>query len=133
MFCYIYSNIYFHFQVYFKDWLLLHIPPHLHSCLELLPLEKMLDVVDSLFEDQPTFFQAWKLYKADVVAALELISITMYASTEEFPWNTGFGNIHNWEEFSKSAVRLSMTVLAKPAVIQNQKKWIQSISSIEVS
>jgi hypothetical protein len=94
----------------------------------------MLDIVNALFEDQQTFFQEWKHYEADVVAALELVRITMYASTEEFPWNTGFGNIRNWNEFSKSAVLLSMTVLANPDVIHhNQKKWIQSISTIEVS
>jgi len=93
----------------------------------------MLDIVDALFEDHQTFFQEWKRYEADVVAALELVSITMYASTEEFPWNNGFGSIRTWKEFSKSASRLSMTVLANPVVIQNQEKWIQSISSIEVS
>jgi len=93
----------------------------------------MLDVVDALFEDQSTFFQEWRRYEADVVAALELVSITVYASTEDFPWNTGFGNIRSWKAFSESAARLSITVLANPVVIQNQKKWIQSISSIEVS
>ncbi len=93
----------------------------------------MVTVVNALFENQQTFFREWKQYEPEVIAALELVSITMYASTKEFPWNDDFRNIRSWKLFSKLAARVSIAVLAEPAVINNQKKWIQSMSSIEVN
>ena len=111
---------------------MLHVPPHLRSCLELLPMESMLNLIDVFFGDQETFFGSWKCFEADVVAALELVSIAAFALSERFPWNI-FVNIRSWKKFSKVAAVLSVTALADPAVIENRNKWMQSISSIEVS
>jgi len=93
----------------------------------------MRDVVEALFDDQETFFEDWGRLEPEVMAALELVSVTSFAVSGEFPWSTGVGRIRTWKVFTESAARLSLTVLAEPAALQNQKKWIQSISSIEVS
>lgn len=111
---------------------MLHVPPHLHPCLELLPIGNMLNLIDTFFGDQETYFESWKCFEADVVAALELVSIATFALQKVFPWNAGFVNIRSWMKFSKEAALLSLTTLSDPAVIQNRNRWMRSLSSIEV-
>lgn len=123
------------------DWFLLRIPPHLHLCTKKVPLSKLDQLADSLFEEPSEFILEWKDSEADVIAALELLSIASFAKvassidSDDSPlWNSyTCGTIGRWKLFVETATRLSLEALAKPDVLKTHKRFMPSISSIEVS
>ena len=63
-------------------------------------MARMRDIVNALFEDPEYFFEDWESHEADVISALELLSITSYATDEgtSVPWNTAITTqIRNWK------------------------------------
>lgn len=121
------------FKAYFLDWFLLRIPPHLHRCLRKVPLSKMSYLVDNLFEEPAMFFLDWEHCEADVIAALELASIASFATADKIDfWSEATGRMRNWKFFTETAARLSLETLASADVMKSHKKFMQSISSIEV-
>ena len=95
----------------------------------------MTGIVDSLFEDPETFFKEWEENEAQVIAALELLGIASFALGDQVSWNNWTARIRNWKSFNESAARLSLDCLSTPDVlhVDNRDKFLQSISSIEVS
>ena len=92
-----------------------------------------MDIVNTLFDDPVYFFEDWESQEADVIAALELLNISSYATDESSPWTSAIITpIRNWKVFSVSAARLSLGQLCSPAVLKLKKKLIQSVTSIEV-
>uniref|UniRef100_A0A0P4YE06 AAA+ ATPase domain-containing protein n=2 Tax=Daphnia magna TaxID=35525 RepID=A0A0P4YE06_9CRUS len=121
-------------EAYFLDWFLLRIPPHLHRCLRKVPLSKMSYLVDHLFEEPAMFFLDWEHCEADVIAALELASIASFATADKIDfWSETTGRMRNWKFFTETAARLSLETLASADVMKSHKKFLQSISSIELS
>ncbi|KAI9554203.1 hypothetical protein GHT06_019475 [Daphnia sinensis] len=121
-------------EAYFLDWFLLRIPPHLHRCLRKVPLSKMSYLVDNLFEEPAMFFLDWEHWEAEVIAALELASIASFATADTIDfWNKATGRMRNWKFFTETAARLSLEILASPDVMNSHKRFMQSISSIELS
>ena len=122
-------------QSYFRDWIMLRAPPHLHSCVERLPLTILSVMIDSLFDDAESFLENWDKNEGDVIAALELVSVTAYASKKDISWSKWVGGVRNWKAFAKAAARMALETLSTPEVLhkQNRNKFLQSISSIEVS
>ena len=113
-------------KAYFLNWILLKIPPHLHTCMEQLPLSRMTSLVDTLFQDPTKFFNNWDNYEADVIAAVEMVSIASYATTDSIGvdadlWSSTSHRLSNWKTFIDSAVRISLTTLASPAVHQKSR------------
>ena len=92
-------------------------------------------IVDNLFEDPVAFFSEWDDSKVEVIVALELASIASFAKTAGSSlWNDYVGcRIRSWKSFIDTAARLSIEALASPDVLKCREKFIQSISSIEVS
>ena len=104
-----------------------------------IPLSKMATLVDTLFEDPSKFFLQWDEYEANVIAALQLVSIASYATADlsgvhaDF-WRNTTRKMRNWKMFVELAARISLTSLASPAVFQHSReRFMRSISSIEVS
>ncbi|XP_057375006.1 uncharacterized protein LOC130695963 [Daphnia carinata] len=121
-------------EAYFLDWFLLRIPPHLHRCLRKVPLSKMSYLIDSLFEEQAMFFLDWEHCEAEVIAALELVSIACFATADTIDfWSEATSRIRNWKFFTETAARLSLETLASADVMKSHKRFMQSISSIELS
>ena len=93
----------------------------------------MMDIVNTLFDDPVYFFEDWESQEADVIAALELLNISSYATDESSPWTSAIITpIRNWKKFSVSSARLSLGQLSSPTFLKLQKKLIQSVTSIEV-
>lgn len=120
------------------DWFLLRIPPHLQPCRNKIPISRMGPLIDSIFDEPIPFFQCWDQNKADVMSALELISIASFAKTEgdqvDFElWNVVSVRIRNWKSFIESAAVLLLTTLSSRDVLDSREKFTQSISSIEVN
>ena len=101
-----------------------------------VPLSKMGYLVDNLFEEPGMFFLEWENTEADVIAALELVSIALFARADADDsdlWNNCTARIRNWKFFVETAARLSIEALSLPDVLKNRKRFMQSVSSIEVS
>jgi len=93
----------------------------------------MADLVEELFDNQESFFEDWNGHEAEVVAALELGSIAMFNVRDISPWDTCDDQLSSWKLFSNETARSSIEMLSNPMVFQEKSKWVQSISSIEVS
>lgn len=116
------------------DWFLCRIPPHLHRCSRKLPLSRMGNVVDDLFESPGKFLSEWKDCQADVIAALELLSIASFAKADDSNlWSYSNATLGNWQIFIETAARLSLKVLSAPHMLKSQQILVSSIASIEVS
>ena len=104
-----------------------------------IPLSKMATLVDTLFEDPSKFFIQWDEYEANVIAALQMVSIASYATADVNGvhadlWRNTTRRMRNWKMFVELAARISLTSLASPAVFQHcRERFMRSISSIEVS
>ena len=121
-------------KAYFRDWLLLRLPPHLHNCAEQFPMARMKDILNTLFADPECFLEDWESHEAKVIAALELLNIASFAISQAVTWpNASSTQIRSWKVFIDSATRLSLAELSTPAMLQSQKKLLQSITSIEVN
>jgi hypothetical protein len=97
-------------------------------------MTRMKDILNSLFEDPESFFEDWESHEGGVIAALELLSIASFATSKAILWPISTATqIRNWKVFIESAARLSLNALSTPAVLQSQKKLLQSITSIEVN
>lgn len=97
-------------------------------------MARMKDILNSLFEDPESFFEDWESHEGRVIAALELLSIASFARSKAILWPISTATqIRNWKVFTESAARLSLNALSTPAVLQSQKKLLQSITSIEVN
>ena len=103
---------------------ILRTPPHLHVCMKQIPLSKMATLVDTLFEDPSKFFLQWNEYEANVIAALQLVSITSYVTADvngvhaDLSKNTT-RRMRNWKMFVELAAHISLSSLASPAVFQH--------------
>ncbi len=117
---------------------MLRIPPQFHFCMGQVPLDKMTTLVNNLFQDSSNFFLEWDRYEADVIAALEIVSIASYATADVSGvranlWKRITRRMRNWQIFTESAAYISLTALASPTVLkQSRERFIQSVSSIEV-
>ena len=91
-------------------------------------------IVDELFEDSTAFFLDWERVQAEVVAALELVSIASFAKAdmENDFWSDAPSRMRNWKFFAEAAARLSLATLASSHVLNCQEIFMQSVSSIEV-
>ena len=122
-------------EAYFRDWLLLRIPPHLHRSILGLPVENMSSIMNRLFEDPEYYFDEWERSEADVIAALELVSIATFTLVEDadqgIPWDVG--KMRNWSIFAQSATHLALTELGQPGSLKNVDKFSQAVTSIEAS
>ncbi len=101
-----------------------------------VPLSKMGYLVDNLFEDPGMFFLEWEHSEAEVIAALELVSIASFAKADMEDsdlWDSCTTRIRNWKLFVETAARLSLEALAAPDVLKAHKRFMPSISSIEVN
>ena len=103
----------------------------------------MNDIVDTLFEDPATFSRDWKENEVDVIAAVELINIALFASKHARNISNpeiGRGNLwsdipcklRNWNTFTESVARVSLKALASSPILDSRDIFLQSISSIEV-
>ena len=95
-------------------------------------MAKVKTIVSALFEDTENFVEDWKCHEANVIAAFELLSIASYVKADTVIWFDDT-TIQNWGEFTETAVRLSLAELSTQTVLQSQKKFLQSITLIEVS
>ena len=118
-------------NAYFLDWMLLRVPPHLNACVQQLPLSKMASIVSTLFQDPESFFQDWTENELRVIESLEMMNIVSFAVGQHMNWNTV--KIRSWKTFSRVAVRLALHALANPALLQDPDRFLQSVTSIEVS
>jgi hypothetical protein len=95
----------------------------------------MSTIIDGLFEDTNEFFLDWQQWQAEVIAALELVSIASFARAEldsgDF-WSASPVRMRDWELFTEAAARLSLAALASPDVIRTHERFMQAIASIEV-
>jgi hypothetical protein len=95
----------------------------------------MSNIVDNLFEEPKDFFLEWEQREADVIAALELVSIASFAKAainDADIWSGSTGRMRNWKFFAEAAARLSLASLASLDTLSSSKKFMQSVSSIEV-
>jgi hypothetical protein len=91
-------------------------------------------LVDNLFEEAGMFFLDWEHWQAEVIAALELVSIASFAKADvdhDF-WSDAPGRLRNWKFFTEAAARLSLATLASSDVLNSHERFMQSVSSIEV-
>lgn len=95
-------------------------------------------LVDSIFEETSMFVLEWEDSQAEVIAALELVSIASFAKldadieNEKNLWDDLSGRMRNWKIFTESLARLAIEMLTSPTVLNKPQKLIQSVSSIEV-
>ena len=114
---------------YFLDWGLLRMPAHLSDAVGMLPLNCLRTIIDELFSRPGKFFEEWVANEAEVIAALEIVSIAAFA-VSDFKWADE--KMRNWDELKQSAVDLAITALSNPKVPKTVG-FIQAIASIEVS
>ena len=84
----------------------------------------MATLVDTLFEDPSKFFLQWNEYEANVIAALQLVSITSYATADVNDvhadlWKNTTRRMRNWKMFVELAVHISLSSLTSSAVFQH--------------
>jgi len=131
-------------EAYFRDWLLMQTPPHLRGAVRRLPFSNMKPIMNDLFEDPDYFIEQWQQHEARVIAALELMTIAAFTKDEDEVFSgtsTGSGNsdlwetgkIRSWKVFSQSAARVVLTHLSRPTTFNQNQKFFQAVTSIEVS
>ena len=131
-------------EAYFRDWLLMQTPPHLHGAVRRLPFSSMRSIMNDMFDDPDYYLEQWKQHEARVIAALELLAIAAFTKDAEEVfsgtsagsgdgdlWETG--KIRNWNVFSQSAARVVLSHLSRPTTFNQNQKFFQAITSIEVN
>lgn len=90
----------------------------------------MNNLVNNLFTDPSGFSQEWQQQESNVIAALELVSIPLFAGKNKTLWNGIPNQITNWKFFNESTARISLETLGSQNVPKS--RLTQSICSIEV-
>ena len=101
-------------EAYFRDWLLMQTPPHLHGAVRRLPFSSMRSIMNDMFDDPDYYLEQWKQHEARVIAALELLAIAAFTKDAE-------------EVFSGTSH------LSRPTTFNQNQKFFQAITSIEVN
>jgi hypothetical protein len=92
-------------------------------------------IVYNMSEDPKNFFIEWEQREANVVTALELVSIASFAEADVIHgdiWGSGTGRMRNWTFLTKTGTRSSLASLASSDSFNSQGKSMQAVSSNEV-